>query len=291
MARRSTLAALVLALTVVACGLHPAPGGTPAPGATTGKGSTGDTSTGKAKSRNIIAWIVDLGPGTPPGPNTSDEVNIYRDLQNRTCQSTALNPFLGTESELKRYQGKSLLLYVGAIAACMSALHNGQSWTVAEHALDQAPTDDSHCLDKTVRSLLKSLVDAHRQHPTWQFVPDTAARGAIRPPCARITGLTPSSGGDGTIVTISGQHLDQVAIADVVLDKKPGGGKYWGEKQGWRCTAPANLVDRPGATVRVQLPPLPSGPGCPPPTGKVTAWLAIETSDEVIDSKEFTYDA
>jgi hypothetical protein len=172
---------------------------------------------------------------------------------------------------------------------------------VAERALSQAPTGDAHCLDNSVRSLLKSLLDAHRQHPTWQFLPDTGTRAAARPPCPRITGLTPSHGSKDTAVTISGQHLDQVAAVTLVLDHKPDPGTYWGETQQWRCTVPMDVVNQSADALQITVPSLePLEPvDCPSPSGPVNAWVTIEIRHEAndgnsisaIDTRKFTYDA
>lgn len=292
MGKRSGLLAVLLALAVLGCGLKPPPGTPSSSGPTTTSPTVANTSptVAKPKPRNIIAWIVSLGPGTPPGPNTSDQVNIYRDLQNQNCRSSALNTFNGTEDELDNPKNAALVLYVGAIAACMAALHGGHDWAVAERALEIAPPDE-HCLDGSVRALLRRLVEAHRKDPTARLVASGSAGAAPAPPCPRITALTPDHGPVNTPITITGRHLDQVQSITIVVEGKKLKNGEWDENQKWQCiTGYDTVASQSDGSIQIQLPDI-NKSSCPVQQ-EMRIWIAIAGSDDqLIDSKEFTYHA
>jgi hypothetical protein len=224
MGRRSGLVLISLVLAVAGCGGKAPAGGRASPPGTTGTTTTdGPASatprpdpgttlarTGKPKPRNVIAWLISLGPGSPPGPVTSREVSVYNALQSMQCRTKAPQTVDGLDSEL---QGDSFDLYVGAVAACMAAFHGGRNWSTAERALADAPLGDN-CFDSTVRGLLENLVRLHRENPTLPFA---VATGGARPrsPCPDVTQVNPSRIVPGQEITVSGRGLNLVTGVSV----------------------------------------------------------------------------
>lgn len=158
----------------------------------------------EAQPESIVAWILGLGLGAPEGP---PEFQAYNLLFGLNCQSLADG--LETEgTDLNGLSDTARSLYGGAAAACLAALE-GQAdrWAQAESAVQQL-TPPLSCLDVAAYDLLVRLVDVHRANPSARIVPATGESGALEPPCPTITGLSPSQGPPGAVVTVIGTNLD-----------------------------------------------------------------------------------
>lgn len=228
MGRRSGLMVIAIVLILAACS-ESRKGGTPTPATpsatpstagptpstpTTSSGGNGNTT--KPKKRNIIAWLIGLGPGSPPGPVTSPEVSVYNALQSRRCRTTTPQQVNGTSSELN---GDSFDLYVGAVAACMAAFNGGGNWSTAERALGTAP-NGGHCFDATVRAVLEDLVRLHRENPAGTFVVQSGG-GQPRSSCPDVTGVNPTLVQPDDLLTITGRNLR--LVTGVSLRRKAAG--------------------------------------------------------------------
>jgi len=157
---------------------------------------------------NVIAWILDLAPGSPQGP---PEFRAYRNLMNvgnDGCVALAngLQPDGGIELE-----DEALLLYRAVADACLAAFYDGYSglWDSAAATFAGLPVPTS-CMDVVAYRVLRDLLQAHQVNPngTFQFTDDPAQMET--PPCPVITQLDPDHGPPGTQVRISGFNLDHV---------------------------------------------------------------------------------
>ena len=241
-----------------------------------------------AATETIVAWILGLAPGAPQGP---PEFQAYELLFGLQCGPLAEG--LQTEgTDLSALSDSARALYGGAAAACLAAFE-GQAdrWAQAESAVQQLDRPVS-CLDVAAYDLLVRLVDAHRADPSARIVAATGGSGALEPPCPTITGLSPSQGPPGTVVTVIGinldkreqvviHHLDSGNVDDlqdpprlpesfaVTVDGDPGS---------WACivVVAATGWNASGVLFRIEEPAGPSGlasgappvepEGCPPPS-------------------------
>lgn len=189
-----------------------------ASGLPTGEATGGQPApTGKPK-RNVIAWILSLGPGTPSGPATI-YFEAYAALQEQKCDVVQQKA-----GDVSRQIGQaSGDLFAGAASACFAALRGrSELWPQAEAARD-AVSDPAalHCMDMAVFGLLDRLVQAHRADPNAEFELGTVSGTAMAPPCPRITRLDPDHGVPGDQVTIVGSNLEKTTL--VVLHYVPDG--------------------------------------------------------------------
>jgi hypothetical protein len=159
------------------------------------------------KKRNVIAWILSLGAGSPPGPATA-EFAAYQALRRQKCD-TALT--LATDS------GRVFSAIEAAAKACVAARTGNQTlWAQARAQRDDLEDADLDCLQAGVFGLLDRLVDAHAAHPDRVFEFSTGqSRGA--PPCPVVTGLEPAHGSAGQRVAITGRNLQYVKLVIVDL--------------------------------------------------------------------------
>src|SRR5918999_4744782 len=126
-----------------------------------------------------VAWLLELAPGAPSGP---DEVTAYLSLQEHTQQSCREV----LDSELPEATEP---LYHGAAAACLAALHGrSDRWAEAEAAYDALGGRPEGCLDRATYDLLESVVRAHREDPTARF--RVARSSTVGLPCPTIDRLT-----------------------------------------------------------------------------------------------------
>jgi hypothetical protein len=206
--RRASVRACLVAVTVLT--LVPACGGdagtaddpgtptsaTPSPTTETGTGSTTPT---KKKKKNVIAWILGLGPGAPDGP---PEFTAYRELQQRRCGEVF--------DRVAELDEPAVTLYTGAANACLAAFEGrADLWPKAADALAEVDgrAGELTCMDRAALALLERVVRLHEKHPSRSF--QAAADGKSKPPpCPSITSLEPDRGVAGTIVRMSGRHLD-----------------------------------------------------------------------------------
>ena len=170
--------------------------------------STSTATPRKKKKRNIISWILSLGPGAPIGP---PEFTAYRELQGRRCGTVF--------DRVGELQQPAKMLYVGAARACLAAFAGRpRLWRRAASAYAAvAPrAGELTCMDVAALGLLKRLVTLHRKHPNRPFrrAPVTDSQA---PPCPTIAEVLPDRGIAGTVVLLSGGFLaDRVSGVEVV---------------------------------------------------------------------------
>jgi hypothetical protein len=225
-----SVAVLLLAATLVATGCGGGDGGgeangnstptttTPSPTPTTTTPTpppttTTTNTTQKPKKKNIIAWILGLGPGAPSGP---PEFTAYRELQNLRCSKVF--------DRVEELDQPAETLYTGAAQACLAAFNGrGDLWpkAAAAYADVSAKSNELNCMDLAALALLERLVTAHKQNPGGAF--DTAGKqNSKAPPCPSITRLEPDHGVEGTTVRVIGSHLDKDIVGVAVFDSTGG---------------------------------------------------------------------
>lgn len=277
------VAFLALTIVVTGCGIvDHGPVDTPGQPVPVSAGASSRAATPKPH-RNIIAWLVGLGPGTPSGPNVADTLNIYQDLQAGRCESRLGNRFLGGHDDL----GKGLDLYIGAIAACMAALHGGTNtgptkdptndWELAEQVL-ATDVEVHDCLDSAVRALLENLVTAHRDNPYGRFVAGTGG-GVAAPLCPHTTGVAPRHARPGQTVVITGRHLDRVESVNIITDPT----------SDWDNGTPVTDTVISARSITVVVPTAQTEPAGTPPLGEVLLALSDRTTGWIA-SVAFTID-
>jgi hypothetical protein len=206
------VALLGLALLLAGCGGsrdHASSPGSPSDSATAGSTSPTPTPTKPAKKRNVVAWVLSLGPGAPEGP---PEFTAYRELQQLRCEKV-----FDRVAELKE---PARTLYKGAARACLAAFSGrADLWSRADAAYDAVAgrRGELTCMDRAAFALLERLVTLNTQFPHRSFEngPTAAAKA---PPCPSIVGLTPDHGPAGTLVRMTGQHLGENVVGVDVVD-------------------------------------------------------------------------
>jgi hypothetical protein len=209
------IAVLSLALLAAGCGGSSGDssnGKTPTDG-TTATGTTGSSSPSpsatKKKKKNVIAWVLSLGPGAPDGPPA---FTAYRELQKLRCGKVF--------DRVAELQEPARTLYTGAARACLAAF-DGRSelWSQSKVAYDAVASrrGELTCMDRAAFALLERLVTLHEQFPHRAFV-NAATTEAKAPPCPTISGLTPDHGPEGTTVMMTGQHLGAAVVGVDVVD-------------------------------------------------------------------------
>jgi hypothetical protein len=210
----------VCALTAVGMLLVPACGGADTPAAdgsltpssatpaTTTATGTGSTTPAK-KKKNVIAWILSLGPGAPDGP---PEFTAYRELQQLHCATV-----FDRVGELKE---PARTLYKGAAHACLAATAGeSERWARAVAALQAVSgrTDELNCMDGAALALLDRLVTLHAEHPGRSFELAAGSKSKA-PPCPTIAAIAPDRGAEDTVVRLTGQHLGSAVVGVSVID-------------------------------------------------------------------------
>lgn len=190
---------------------------------TTVEGTTLTTPEGTAqgttqppKKKNLVTWLLALGPSAPAIPT---EFAIYEKLESRQCDSISQDDLSGgwdngTASAAAR-------VYRGAASACRAAFHGQPNlWAAAEEALGQAGSQTSNlaCIDLAVLDLLRQLVKLHRSNPEGEFEVGSPAGGGISGPCPTLSRLDPDRGPQGTEVKISGANLSRLEQVEVAYD-------------------------------------------------------------------------
>jgi hypothetical protein len=165
---------------------------------------------------NFIAWLLGLGVDAPTGPPEFSAYNLLRGRDGDRRQIGLEEGCRRLLAGLKPEGGLELSdeasrLYRGAGHACLGAVTGGEThWETAEAALATLSPPLS-CMDIAAYRLLQKLVDAHATNPFGAFDPGTEKSEGTRPPCPRITGMSPASGPrSGTEVVITGENLDRV---------------------------------------------------------------------------------
>jgi hypothetical protein len=193
--------------------------------------SAAPTTPSQAPAPNIIAWILDLGPGAPAGP---PEFVAYRGLLGGLSQDAAPTLVEGCQDLAASLQEDALQLsseatqlYSAVAAACLGALSADDSaWAVAEQASQQL-TPPRSCMDLNAYDLLLRLVAARRANPGGQFVPATDPGSAAAPACPMIAAIEPPVGPRGTLVRLVGTNLHRTI--QVLVDFEDGDGEHGDE--------------------------------------------------------------
>jgi hypothetical protein len=262
----------VLGLALVAAGCGGSSGGssngkTPSD-STTATGTAGSSSPSstptKKKKKNVIAWVLSLGPGAPDGP---PEFTAYRELQQLRC-----NKVFDRVAELHE---PARTLYTGAARACLAAF-DGRSelWPQSKAAYDAVAgrRGELTCMDRAAFALLERLVTLHAQFPHRAFENAATTEGKA-PPCPSISGLTPDHGPEGSQVKMTGHHLGGAVVGVDVVDS-------FGNSQ------PAtNLTRVPGALEFTM-------PAAPPADASSIACIVVRAApDWSADGAMFTYES
>jgi hypothetical protein len=103
--------------------------------------------------------------------------------------------------------------YDAAAAACLAALNGRHElWAYAE-AVAARPLQPNDCIDRAVTTLLRRLVDIHRQQPAAQLRPKPARPGDTVP-CPRMLQVFPEHGPPqgGYPLRLVGVHLPPVVV-------------------------------------------------------------------------------
>lgn len=280
--RARLFAVASLSAVLVTAGCSGSSGASTAPGGSQPTSSSSETATGtptettvtssasstpaptRKKKRNVIAWVLSLGPGAPDGP---PEFTAYRDLQQLRCGKV-----FDRVAELKE---PAQTLYTGAANACLAAFDaRSELWPKSATAYDAVVgrRSELNCMDQAALGLLERLVTSHAQHPDRSFrnAPTTQAQA---PPCPSISGLTPDHGPAGTLVRMAGQHLGGNVVAIDVVDSA-------GNSQ------PAANVTEVGGDLEFTM------PEAPPPDASSVACVVVRASpDWSADGATFTYES
>ncbi len=182
------------------------------PSTTTGTGTGTGSTTPAKKKKNVIAWILSLGPGAPDGP---PEFTAYRELQQLRCARVF--------DRVDDLTEPAQTLYEGAAHACLAATKKGESdrWPRAVAALRAVSgrTDELNCMDGAALALLDRLVALHAEHPDRSFALAAGTKSKA-PPCPAIDAIEPDRGvEEETVVRLTGKHLGDDVVSDVtVLD-------------------------------------------------------------------------
>jgi hypothetical protein len=227
--------------------------------------ATPSTTASKKKKKNVVAWILSLGPGAPDGP---PEFTAYRELQELHCATVFAR--VGELDEPAR------TLYIGAAHACLAAT-KGESdrWPRAAAALRQvaAKTGELNCMDVAALALLDRLVTLHEKHPGGTF--QLAAKGKSKaPPCPTIDAITPDRAVEETVVRMTGRHLGDVVADDVTVIDSLGNSLDVGE------------FEHVDGSLEFRMPVAPSI------AASATVCIVVRAEpDWVADGAEFTYES
>jgi hypothetical protein len=220
------------------------------------------TPTKKPKKKNVVAWILGLGPGAPDGP---PEFTAYRLLETRHCTQVF--------ARVKELDALPETLYTGAAQACLAAL-TGRSdlWHKSATALAtvSAHVDELSCMDRAAYALLARIVSLHKQYPDRTFVKSARSKFTA-PPCPQIQSIAPDHGPPGAPVHLTGTNFDgNVADIRIYYDKDN--------------SVSAEDITRTGNSVDFTMPP-------PPPAGspRNVCIAVISQPDWAADGVAFTY--
>jgi hypothetical protein len=170
---------------------------------------------------NVIAWILDLAPGSPAGPPEFRAYRALMDVAGGGCVRLAEG--LQPDGDLTLENPTSLQLYGGVADACLAAFHGrADLWeqAAATYAALPAPTS---CMDVAAYRLYGELLRKHAENPGGQFLAQTDPSQAQGPPCPTLTALTPDRGPSGTIVRASGINLDHIYELWLFYESDDGG--------------------------------------------------------------------
>jgi hypothetical protein len=263
-----------MVLAVPACGADTAADGSHTPSSatvqpttSTGTASTGTASTTpakKKKKKNVIAWILSLGPGAPDGP---PEFTAYRELQELHCATV-----FDRVGELKE---PARTLYKGAAHACLAATAGETArWAHAVAALQAVSgrTDELTCMDGAALALLDRLVTMHAEHPGRSFALAAKSK-ATAPPCPTIAAIAPDHGVEGTLVQMTGTHLGSDVVGVSVIDSLGN-------------SLPAEPVDSAEGSLAFTM------PEEPPSDASASVCVVVRADpDWIADGSMFTYES
>jgi len=260
------VALLGLAVLVAGCGggSDPVSKGSPSATATSGPASPTPTPTPTKKKRNVVAWVLSLGPGAPEGP---PEFTAYRELQELRCDKVF--------DRVAELQEPAQTLYKGAARACLAAFDGRKDlWPRADAAYDAVVgrRDELTCMDRAALALLERLVALHSQFPHRAFE-NAATDQAQAPPCPNIVGLTPDHGPAGTLVRMTGLQLGAPVVGVDVVDS-------------FGTSLPAENVSHVKAALEFRM------PDAPPAGASAVACIVVRAApDWTADGALFTYDS
>jgi hypothetical protein len=255
----------MLALLLPACGAadDASTTATTSTQATTTTGSTSSSIT-PTKKKNVVAWILSLGPGAPDGP---PEFTAYRELQQLHCTNVFAR--VGELDEPAR------TLYSGAAHACLAAVKgDSDRWPRAEAALQQVAgrTDELNCMDGAALALLDRLVALHAEHPGRTFAL-AAGSTSKAPPCPTIDGISPDRGAQGAVVHMTGRHLGADVVGVSVIDNLGN-------------SLPVEGLERIDGSLEFTM------PEAPPSDASATVCIVVRADpDWVADGTVFTYES
>lgn len=199
------------------------------------------------KRRNIVAWILGLGPSAPQGP---PEFTAYRELQNLRCA----NVF----DRVDELDEPAVTLYRGAAQACLAAFEgHDELWSKAKAArgIVADRRKELTCMDRAAFALLERLLALHDEHPHRPFEKAAAGRSEA-PPCPSIIALTPEPASQGDLVRIIGDHLDGNVSGVELIDSNgnaQAGGALTPVDSGFTFTLPEEPPSDASATVCLVL--------------------------------------
>jgi hypothetical protein len=259
-------ALLSLGLLAAGCGGGSDPGstGSASASATTGSTSSTPTATPHKKKRNVVAWVLSLGPGAPDGP---PQFTAYRELQQLRCDKVF--------DRVGELQEPARTLYKGAARACLAAFDGRTDlWSRADAAYDAVAgrRGELTCMDRAAFALLERLVTLHSQFPDRAF--ENAATGEAKaPPCPSIAGLAPDHGPAGTLVRMTGLHLGASVVGVDVVDS-------------FGAPLPAVIVSRGKGALEFTM------PEAPPAGASAMACVVVRAApDWSADGAMFTYES
>ncbi len=269
MTESRVLAGALLLAILAACGGTDTAGddatsGAPSTQASTATDSESPTPKKKTK-KNVIAWILSLGPGAPDGP---PEFTAYRELQQRRC--SAVFDRVGELDE------PAVTLYSGAANACLAAFDGRDDmWPKASEALGEVSgrVDELTCMDRAALALLERVVRLHEEHPARSFRPAASGKSKA-PPCPTITSLAPDRGAAGTLVRMSGRHLDGDDVVGISVIDSSGN------------SLPADGVERVDGSLQFTM------PEEPPSDASASVCIVVRAEpDWRADGAMFTYES
>jgi hypothetical protein len=224
--------------------------------------STPPTATPTKKPKNVVAWILGLGPGAPDGP---PEFTAYRLLETRHCSQVF--------DRVKELGPLPETLYTGAAQACLAALADRHDlWHKSATALAtvSAHLDELSCMDRAAYALLDRIISLHKQHPDRTFVKSSRSNFTA-PPCPQIQSISPDHGPLGTPVHLTGTNFDgNVADVRIYYDKD--------------SSVSADNITRAGSSVDFTMPAPPAG------SPRNVCIAVISQPDWAADGVAFTYE-
>ena len=167
--------------------------------------ATGPTSTQRGGVK-LVEWILALGVAGGADMAEETAVALLASGECSEAREVARDPDIPLPP-----------VYDAAAAACLAALEGRTAlWSFAE-SVAARPVPMRDCLDRAVVSLLRRLVEIHREDPAAQLRPKPAEAGETLP-CPRIVRLIPDHGPPegGYPLHVVGVHLPPEVVIHFV---------------------------------------------------------------------------